>query len=33
VKPVFLYFKKSQLKKTIEGVDAPQIQKLCDNVG
>mmetsp|Transcript_47279 Transcript_47279/g.94621 ORF Transcript_47279/g.94621 Transcript_47279/m.94621 type:complete len:108 (+) Transcript_47279:24-347(+) len=33
IKPVFLYFRRSVQKgKPIEGVDAPQIQKLLDNI-
>merc|ERR1712216_551843 len=33
VKPVFLYYKKGALKKTIEGVNGPELMKLCDNIG
>lgn len=33
VKPVFLYYRKSQLKKQIEGVNTPEISKLLDNIG
>jgi len=32
VKPVFLFYKKGALKKTIEGVNGPEIQKLLDNI-
>ncbi|EKX53418.1 hypothetical protein GUITHDRAFT_150407 [Guillardia theta CCMP2712] len=32
LKPVFLFYKKGALKKTIEGVNTPEIQKLLDNI-
>uniref|UniRef100_A0A6U5B3U3 Thioredoxin domain-containing protein n=1 Tax=Hemiselmis andersenii TaxID=464988 RepID=A0A6U5B3U3_HEMAN len=32
VKPIFMYYRKSVLKKQIEGVNAPEIQKLLDNI-
>ena len=32
VQPIFMYYRKGQMKKTIEGVNAPEIMKLLDNI-
>ena len=32
VKPIFMYYRKSVLKKQIVGVNAPEIMKLLENI-